>query len=275
MPSRRNAPPLPRRGRASRPAPRGVLAEQRRRFDFGRHAVEAHRPGRHRHLALAVRHLLQDAALVEARFVDQLLRVEHRAGRDADRAELRHRLVLGALPGPGGDDLVNFRLVLQAGVRRVIARIADQILAPDQLQEARPMLRIGAAGQQVDVIVGAAGLARVDAARRVVGGRPARRGLAGAGLRDESAAAVMHDRILHRHLQPRPLPVRARSNSALTMLNAISMPVPVSPIVGPGLIGRPPRSPVMLIAPPAACAIGSNDSPFSYGLPAPKPFTWA
>ena len=73
----------------------------------------------------------------------------------------------------------------------------------------------------------------------------------------------------------RPLPVRARSNSALTMLNASSMPVPVSPIVGPGLTGLPSRSPVMLIAPPAACAIGSNDSPFSYGLPSPNPLTWA
>src|SRR5882762_9655406 len=68
----------------------------------------------------------------------------------------------------------------------------------------------------------------------------------------------------------RPLPVRARSNSALTMENASSMPVPVSPIVGPGLIGRPPLSPVMLIAPPAACAMGSNDSPFSNGLAVAK-----
>ena len=57
------------------------------------------------------------------------------------------------------------------------------------------------------------------------------------------------------------------------MLNAISMPAPVSPIVGPGLIGLPSRSPVMLIAPPAACAIGSNDRPFSYGLPSRKPLT--
>ena len=47
------------------------------------------------------------------------------------------------------------------------------------------------------------------------------------------------------------------------MLNASSMPVPVSPIVGPGLIGLPSRSPVMLIAPPQACAIGSKHSPFS------------
>src|SRR5271166_5253851 len=59
----------------------------------------------------------------------------------------------------------------------------------------------------------------------------------------------------------RPLPVRTRSNSALTILNAISMPVPVSPIVGPGLTGRPSFSPVMLIAPPAACAIGSKRQP--------------
>ena len=72
-----------------------------------------------------------------------------------------------------------------------------------------------------------------------------------------------------------PLPVRVRSNSALTMLNASSMPVPVSPIVGPGLTGLPSRSPVMLIAPPAACAIGSNARPFSNGLPVPKPLTWA
>ena len=43
----------------------------------------------------------------------------------------------------------------------------------------------------------------------------------------------------------------------------------------PGLIGRPSRSPVMLIAPPAACAIGSNARPFSNGLPAPNPLIWA
>src|SRR5437868_7460921 len=67
------------------------------------------------------------------------------------------------------------------------------------------MLRVGAAGQQVDVIVGAAGLARVDATGWVVGWRPARCRLASARLRDESAAAVMHHRILHRHLQPAPL----------------------------------------------------------------------
>src|SRR5437763_16553934 len=34
----------------------GMLAEQGGRFDFGGDAVEAHRPGRHRHLAFAMNH---------------------------------------------------------------------------------------------------------------------------------------------------------------------------------------------------------------------------
>src|ERR1700730_9869884 len=137
------------------------------------------------------------------------------------------------------------------------------------------MLRVGAAGQQVDVIVGAARLARIDAAGRVVAGRPPWCRGTGACLCDEHAAAVMHDRILHRHLQPPALagarPIEQRADDA----DAIRMTVPVSPIVGPGLTGLPSRSPVMLIAPPTASAIGSNENPFSYGLPSPKPLTWA
>jgi hypothetical protein len=38
----------------------------------------------------------------------------------------------------------------------VVARVADQILAPDQLQQAWPMLGVGAAHEQVDAIFGAA-----------------------------------------------------------------------------------------------------------------------
>ena len=64
------------------------------------------------------------------------------------------------------------------------------------------MLGIGAAGQQIDVVVGAAGLARIDARWRIAAGRLARRRLPGLRLPDEHAAAVMHDRILHRRLQP-------------------------------------------------------------------------
>ena len=64
------------------------------------------------------------------------------------------------------------------------------------------MLGIGPAGEQIDVIVGAARLARVDAVRRVAASRLPLRGLSGLRLPDEHAAAVMHDRILHRRLQP-------------------------------------------------------------------------
>src|ERR1051325_11092538 len=80
------------------------------------------------------------------------------------------------------------------------------------------MLGVGTAGHQVDVVVGATRLARIDAAGRVVAGRPARRRLAGARGGDEHAAAVMHDRILHRHLQPPSLagarPVEQRADDA-------------------------------------------------------------
>ena len=47
------------------------------------------------------------------------------------------------------------------------------------------------------------------------------------------------------------------------MLIAIVMPVPVSPSDGPGLIGGPSGSPVMLIVPPQACAIISKARFFS------------
>jgi len=53
---------------------------------------------------------------------------------------------------------------------------------------------------------------------------------------------------------------------------AISMPVPVSPMLGPGLTGGRSGSPVTLIMPPAACAIMSKASPFSNLLPAPNPW---
>src|SRR6202011_4076068 len=132
------------------------------------------------------------------------------ARRDADRAQFCHRLVLRALAGPGRDDLVDLGLALHAGIGSLVARIADEVLAPDQFQQARPMLGIGTTGQQVNVIVGAAGLAWVDATGRVIGRRTPRRRLAGARLGDEPAPAVMHDRILHRYLQP-PAPAGARA----------------------------------------------------------------
>src|SRR6266403_3550389 len=64
------------------------------------------------------------------------------------------------------------------------------------------MLGIGAAGEEIDVIVGATRLARIDAVRGVAAGRLPLCRLSGLRLPDEHAAAVMHDRILHRRLQP-------------------------------------------------------------------------
>ena len=58
------------------------------------------------------------------------------------------------------------------------------------------------------------------------------------------------------------------------METAITMPVPVSPMVAPGLQGGPSSSPVIDIRPPQAWAIMSKARFFSYGLPVPKPLTW-
>src|SRR5882724_8969313 len=55
-----------------------------------------------------------------------------------------------------------------------------------------------------------------------------------------------------------PSPVRRRRTYAPRIEIAMSMPVPVSPIVAPGLHGGPSSSPVMLMRPPQACAIMSN-----------------
>src|SRR5580704_10765611 len=71
------------------------------------------------------------------------------------------------------------------------------------------MLGIGPAGEQIDVVVGAARLARENTMRGVAtGGLPLCR-LARLGLPDKHAAAVMHDRILHCRLQPPALARRA------------------------------------------------------------------
>ena len=76
--------------------------------------------------------LLHDAALGERGIVHQLERVEHRAGRHAGLADQLHRLFLGVLAGPGGDDLVDLGGMLAARRPGVVARVADQILAADR-----------------------------------------------------------------------------------------------------------------------------------------------
>ena len=84
-----------------------------------------------------------------------------------------------------------------------VARIADQILAAHHLQQAVPVLGVGAAGVDVDVVVRPAALARIDADRRVAAAdrlrSGARRRLAVGPLHvGERVADVVQDRVLHR-----------------------------------------------------------------------------
>jgi hypothetical protein len=78
--------------------------------------------------------------------------------------------VLVVLDGPRRDQRIDLGLPVVAQRGRLVARVADQILAADDLEEALPMLGIGAAGVDVDVVVRAAALALEDAARRIATG---------------------------------------------------------------------------------------------------------
>jgi hypothetical protein len=82
--------------------------------------------------------------------------------------------------------------------------------------------------------------------------------LATARVLNKCAAGVLQLRILHRDLQPRPFAGGVALIEAPRIPIANSMPVPVSPNVGPGLQGRPLRSPAIAIVPPQACAIMSK-----------------
>src|SRR5215472_1759787 len=111
-----------------------VLAQQWRRLDARRRAIETDRPCRNRQFAGGrVLDLLHDPTSGERRIVQQFERVEHRTGRHTGRANDLHRLFLGVLAGPGGDDLVDLSGTLAARRPGVVARVANQILATDHL----------------------------------------------------------------------------------------------------------------------------------------------
>src|SRR5262249_58713171 len=111
----------------------------------------------------------------ERRVVHQLERVEHRPRRYAGGADQLHRLFLGVLPGPGGDDLVDLRRAFAALGLGVVARVAAQVLAADDLEQALPVLGVGTAADDIDVIVRPARLAGVErAGREPARGGPAR-----------------------------------------------------------------------------------------------------
>src|SRR5689334_8292712 len=185
----------------------GMLPELRRRLQFGRLTVEADRPGLALPVAIRVLHRLHDAALDKALVVPQLKGVVYGPGRHTCRADDLHRLLLGVGLGPLGNDFVDEAFVGVAVFVGREARVADQLLAADHLEQAVPMLGIGAAAEDVDVVVIAARLGRVDAARCGCAGRAlrahARRTLLVAVLGHDGkrGADVVHDRVLHRELQ--------------------------------------------------------------------------
>src|SRR5262249_9217708 len=148
---------------------------QRRRLDRRYCAVETHWPGWHLDLAgRGVVDRLHDAALGERRIVHQLQGVEYRPGRHAGGAEQRHRLLLDVLPGPGRNDLVDLRRALAARNLGVVARVAAEILATDDFEQALPVLGVGTAAEDVNVVIRPARLARVKRVRRKPArGRPA------------------------------------------------------------------------------------------------------
>src|SRR5207245_9328770 len=67
-----------------------VLPERRRSFQPHSLAVDPDRPGRHFVIAIVVMHGLHDAALLEARLVEQLHCVEYSPGRPPAGYELLH-----------------------------------------------------------------------------------------------------------------------------------------------------------------------------------------
>src|SRR5215831_9935159 len=186
-----------------------VLSERRRSFEPHGPAVDPHRPSRHLVVTVVVMDGLHKAALLEARLALQFHGVEYRSGRHSDSNQPLHRLALLMLARPVADDRVQFLFVLDAEIAGREARSVDQILAPDQLHQPRPVLRVGPTGGQVDIIVGSFALARIEARWSVVAaarfGAAARRRLAGARHRRKTGAHVMDHRVLHCHLQPPPL----------------------------------------------------------------------
>jgi hypothetical protein len=65
--------------------------------------------------------------------------------------------VLVVPTGPLGNQGVDLGLVLAAALPRGEARIVEQILAADRLEEPPPVLGIGVAGEQIDEVVGPPG----------------------------------------------------------------------------------------------------------------------
>src|SRR5207248_9852020 len=92
---------------------------------------------------------------------------EDRARRDPRRAEDAHRLALVALARPGSDHGIDFRLAFTSSLDAFEFGIADEIRAPDRLEQRAPVSGIGAARIDIPIVVPPARLARINPARHV------------------------------------------------------------------------------------------------------------
>ena len=125
------------------------------------------RPGRHLEVAL-LRMLdgAEDAAGLHVGVGMELPGIEHRAGGHAGLPQCLPGLALAPRHRPFGQDLVQRRLVLDPLDGRVEALVVLQLRAAQHVADAVPVLLVGAAGEDVDVIVRPAALAGEDARRR-------------------------------------------------------------------------------------------------------------
>src|SRR5215469_1724340 len=179
-----------------------MLSELRCWADGRRRTVVTDRPARHFKWSTSwMLHHLHNAAAIEALFLLQFLGIEYGAGRHPGRAEHAHRLVLVALPGPSGNHGIDFGLLIGSRYHGVKARIADEIGPTNDLKQRAPMRRIGAAGVDIDIIVGPAGFARIDAAWHRTSGNDfspiAGDGLTAGRVSCQCHANVLQHRILH------------------------------------------------------------------------------
>src|SRR3984893_1255950 len=132
----------------------------------------------------------------EERIAQHLAGVETGSARHPGAREDFHDVVLRALRRPALHERIDFTSALPAGLRRLVARVADEVVAADGAKEGMPQLLLG---EGEDVLIGSAGLAAIRRARRgdpeLVSG--SRRGLAVPLMVAETHADEIHDDILH------------------------------------------------------------------------------
>src|SRR5215510_4973035 len=142
-------------------------------------------------------------ARVQMRVVQHLARVQHGAARHAGLGQRGHHLLLRARARPRARDGVQLVHVLPARGRVHAARVGQEILAADGAREVAPHVLVHRLHVDVDIVVGPARRAGIEAVRHGAGRRvvaPARRGLAVAVVGDVALADQIGHGFLHRHL---------------------------------------------------------------------------